>query len=97
MNISRQIKEISMQALYNDRSVTMAGICYSDPISTIPTNEQHLSEKRRGAKFQIDSLKTGDKFAYIKTDRRTLLRGYIQLEFLFCNLIVYLFIFVWFR
>ena len=36
----------------------MAAICYSGPISAVPTNEQFLGEKRTGAKFQIGSLKT---------------------------------------
>ena len=33
----------------------MAAICYSGPISVVPTSEQLLCEERTGAKFQIDS------------------------------------------
>ena len=35
----------------------MAAVCYSGPISAIPTNEQLLDEKRTGIKFQIDISK----------------------------------------
>ena len=48
-----------VRVLDSDCLVCMAAICYSGPISAIPTNEQLLSEKRTGTKFQIDSLKTG--------------------------------------
>ncbi len=36
----------------------MDTICYSGPISAVPTNEQRLNKERTCAKFQIDSLKT---------------------------------------
>ena len=36
----------------------MAVICYSGPISVVPTNEQLFEEKRTCTKFQIDISKT---------------------------------------
>ena len=44
MKISRQMEKFSIQELDSDCSVCMAAICYSGPISAIPTNEQLLSE-----------------------------------------------------
>ena len=70
VKILRQIKKFPIQGLASDCSVCMATICYSGPISAVPTNEQLLSEKRTGAKFQIDSLKT-EGLICIYTDRRT--------------------------
>ena len=58
MKTLRQIKNFPIQVLDSDSSVLMAAICYSGPISAVPTNEQLHSEKRTGAKFQIDGLKT---------------------------------------
>ena len=49
----------------------MAAICFSGPTSAVPTKDQLLSEKRIGAKFQIDSLKLRDEFIYIRTNRQT--------------------------
>ena len=40
------MKKFSMQVLYADRSVRMTAICYSAPISVVPTNEQHLGVER---------------------------------------------------
>ena len=51
VKILRQIKKFPIQELDSDRSVCMAAICYSGP-----TNEQLLSEKKAGTKFQIDSI-----------------------------------------
>ena len=65
VKILRQIKKV----LDSDCSVSMASICYSGPISTVPTNEQLLSEKRRDATFQIDSLKN-EVLVCVNTDRR---------------------------
>ena len=70
VKIPRQMKGFSIQALDSDCSVFMAAICYGGPISVVPTNEQLLCEKRTGAKFQIDSLKT-EGLVCIYTDRRT--------------------------
>ena len=52
------LSKFSMQALDFDSSVCIAAICYSGPISDIPTNEQLLGEKTTGTKFQIDISKT---------------------------------------
>ena len=49
VKIPRQMKEFSIQVLNSDCSVCMAAICYSGPISAVPTNEQLLSEKKTGA------------------------------------------------
>ena len=57
MKISRKKKKFSIQALVSDRSVCMAAICYSGPISMVSTNKQFLGEKRTCAKFQIDISK----------------------------------------
>ncbi len=70
MKIPRQMKEFSIQALDSDCSVCMAAICYSDPISAVPTNEQLLCEKSTGAKFQIDISKT-EGLVRVYTDGRT--------------------------
>ena len=43
LKIPRQMKEFSIQALNSDRSVCMAAICYSGPMSA---KEQLLSKKR---------------------------------------------------
>ena len=40
------MKVFSIQALDSDCSVCMAAICYSEPISAVPTNEELLVEKR---------------------------------------------------
>ena len=45
------MEEFSIKALDSDCSVFMAAICFSGPISAVPTNELLLSEKRTGAKF----------------------------------------------
>ena len=47
------MKKFSAQALDSDRSICMAAICYSDPIS-----DQLLEENRTYVKFQIDISKT---------------------------------------
>ena len=70
VQISRRIKTFSVQALYSDRSVCMAAICYKSSISAVSTNEQLLSEERICAKFQIDSLTT-EGLVRIYTERRT--------------------------
>ena len=36
----------------------MAALCYSDPVTTVPTNVQLLGEKNMYAKFQNDISKT---------------------------------------
>ena len=46
------MKKFSMQALDSERSVCMGAVCYSGPMSAIPTNGQLLGKKRIGAKFQ---------------------------------------------
>ena len=53
------MKKFPMQVLDSDCSGCMAAICYSDPISAVPTYEQLLREKR--AKVQIDTSKTDEK------------------------------------
>ena len=58
MKLSRQMKKSSMQALDSDRSACMAAICYSGPISAVPTNEQHFGEKQSYPKFKIYISKT---------------------------------------
>ena len=58
LKIPRQRREFPIQGLASDCSVCMAAICYRGPISAVPTNEQLLSEKRIGVKYQIDSIKT---------------------------------------
>ena len=58
-----------MQALDSDRSVCMSALCFSGPISSVPANEQLLSEKRTGEKFHIDSFKT-EGLVCIYTDGR---------------------------
>ena len=70
VKISHPMKKFPIEVLDSDCSVCMADICYSDPISAVPTNEHLLSEKRTGAKFQIDSLKT-EGVVCIYTVRRT--------------------------
>ena len=70
VKIPCQMKEFSIQALDSDRSVNMAAICYSGPISAVSTIEQFLSEKRADTKFQIDSLTT-EGLVCIYTDGRT--------------------------
>ena len=87
MNIPRQIKKFSMQALYSDGSVCMAAIYYIGSISTVPRNEQLLSEERTRAKFQIDSLKT-ERLVRRRTDRQTDIAKSTQLVLL----IIYVYI-----
>ena len=70
VKILRKIKKFPIQGLASDCSACMAAICYSSPISAFPTNEQLLSEKSTGARFQIDSLKTC-LFIYRQMDRQT--------------------------
>ena len=48
----------------------MAAICYSGPISAIPTNEQLLDEKTLYAKFKIDISKT-KRLVRVYTNGRT--------------------------
>ena len=67
VKIPRQMKEFSIQALAPDCSVSLYG---SYMLSAVPTNEQLLSEKKTGAKFQIDISKT-EGLVCIYTDRRT--------------------------
>ena len=78
VKIPRQIKEFPIRTLDSDCSVCMAAICYSGPISAVPTTEQLLGEKKKCSKFQIDISKTeglvrvytdGQKDG--RTDRRT--------------------------
>ena len=40
-----------------DQSVCTTAICYSGPISEVPTKEQLLEEKSTYAKLQIDTQK----------------------------------------
>ena len=59
-----------IQGLDFNWSVCRADICYSVPISPIPTTEQLLGEEKTCAKYQIDISKivrTGP--VYIQTDR----------------------------
>lgn len=49
-----KIKTFSLQGLDANRSVSVAALCHSDPISKVPTNEQLLAEKGTCAKFQFD-------------------------------------------
>ena len=58
--ILSKIKKFPILLLDSDCLVCMAAICYSGPISAVPTNEQLLSEKKIGAKFQINGLKLRD-------------------------------------
>ena len=53
-----QIKKFSIEEVYFDCSVCMAAICYSGPLSAVPTNVQLLGEKRTCVKFMIDISKT---------------------------------------
>ena len=48
----------------------MAAICYSDPIPTVPTNEQLLGEKRTWGRFQSDIPKIEGlvRIYHIQTD-----------------------------
>ena len=64
VKIPSQIKKWLIQALDSDCSVCMAAICYSSPISAVPTNEQLLCEERTAKKLR-------DLFTYIQTDGRT--------------------------
>ena len=70
VKIPRQMKEFSVQTLDSDCSVYMAAICYSGPISAVPTNEQLLCKKKTCSKFQIDISKT-EGLVRIYTDGRT--------------------------
>ena len=70
VKISCQIKMFSIQAHTFDRLVCMPAICYSGPISAVLANVQIFGEKRSGAKFQSDILKT-ERVVPIYTDRRT--------------------------
>ena len=47
-------KKVSTQGLVLDRSVYMAAICRSCPISAVSTNKQLLSEKSTCVQFQVD-------------------------------------------
>ena len=70
MKISRQTQKFSIQEFNFDRSVCMAAICYSDPISAVQINEQLFAYKRTYTKLQFDNTKT-DGLVFIYTDRRT--------------------------
>ena len=70
VKIPRQMKEFSIQTLDSDCSVCMAAICYSGPISAVPTNEQLLGKKKTCSKFQIDISKT-EGLVRVYTDGRT--------------------------
>ena len=52
------MKKFSIQALDFDRLVCIAAICYSGPISAVPTYKQLLDEKKTCTKFQINISKT---------------------------------------
>ena len=71
----------------------MEAICYSGPISAVPTNKQILGEKGMCAKFQIDISKTAGLVHVLYTDRQTNRRadgkGYIKLV----TLIIYIYIY----
>ena len=54
------MQKFSIQTLDSDCSVCMAAICYSGPISAVPTNEQLRGKKKTCSKFQIDISKTED-------------------------------------
>ena len=74
VEISRQMKNVSIQGLVFERSVRMAAISYNSPISAVPTNEQLLGEKKTCAKFQIGTSKTERVVRVYKdgqTDRQT--------------------------
>ena len=47
----------------------MVAICYKDPISSVPTNEQLIAEIRICAKLQIPISKT-EGLVRVYTDRR---------------------------
>ena len=49
----------------------MSGICYSDSISAVATNDQLLGKTRACAKFQKVSSKTEELVCYVQTDRQT--------------------------
>ena len=53
VNIPRQMKKFSIPALDSDRSICLAAICFSGPMSAVPTNEQ-----RSYPKFKIDISNT---------------------------------------
>ena len=73
VKISRQIKKFSIQELNFERSVCMAAICFSGPITAIPTNEQHLEVKRSCASLQNDISKT-EALVCVYTERRQIKR-----------------------
>ena len=58
VKISFQIKKFFMQARDSDRSVCMAAICYSGPISAVSTYYQLFVKKRTCDELQIDISKT---------------------------------------
>ena len=90
VKISRQKKKLYIQALDADRSVCLAAICYSGPISAVPNNEQLLVEKRTGAKFQIDISKTeGLGLVRMYTDRQTDIAKSAQVATLIVYICIY--------
>ena len=85
VKISHQMKKFPIQVLDSDCSVCMAVEL------SIPTNELLLSEKKKFAKFQIDSLKTEGlvcKYTCRQTDRQTDMAKSTQL----IMLIIYVYI-----
>lgn len=67
-----QIRKFSIQELELDRTVPTAYICYSCPISTVPTNKPLLGEKKTCVMFDVFhvhiSKTKADLFAYILLD-----------------------------
>ena len=53
-DISSNAKILHTKTYVFVRSVYIEAICYSGPITTVPTNEQLLGEKRTCSKFYID-------------------------------------------
>ena len=70
---SLKMIKLSIQVFSSDRSVCIAALCYS-----VSSNEQLLSEKRRGVNFQIDISKTKGLYR-IYTDGQTDRHGQIDL------------------
>ena len=88
MKLPPQMKKFSIQALDSDRSVYMAGISYSGPITSTQTDEQFLAEKKTCAKCQNDISKTSSRI-YRQTDKQTDMAKSTQLVML----IIYIYIF----
>lgn len=60
VNIACLIQKFSILALDSDCSVCRAGICYSELVSEILTNEQFRDNKEACENFQFD-METADR------------------------------------